>query len=280
MNNYCLTPYIKEGENMAFPCGKCPVCVRRRVSAWSFRLNKELERSDGGYFVTFTYNTKHVPITERGLMSLDKTDMQKYFKRLRKMHQGIPIKYVVVGEYGSDRARPHYHAIIFNAKEDDIIKAWMLNGKSLGNVYFGEVNSNSVGYVMKYIGETKFRKKNYYDDRAPLFMCCSRHIGSNYLTEAMVKWHKEDIDNRMYVPAKDGVRYSMPRYYKRKIYTDAEREQVGLVQKERSEKERLENDELLLQELGGDLDEFDRVKQSRFEAAFRRLKNRIKKSVL
>ena len=55
-------------------------------------------------FITLTYDTSTVPITRNGYMSLDKRDLQLFFKRLRKS-QGKdstgasmpPIKYYAVG---------------------------------------------------------------------------------------------------------------------------------------------------------------------------------------
>jgi len=35
----------------------------------------------------------------------------------------------------------------------------------------------------------------------------------------MKKWHKSDLENRMYVNLEDGKKIAMPRYYKDKIYT-------------------------------------------------------------
>jgi len=39
----------------------------------------------------------------------------------------------------------------------------------------------------------------------------------------MVKWHKNDLVNRMYVPMKDGKKIAMPRYYKDKIYSETQK---------------------------------------------------------
>lgn len=46
----------------------------------------------------------------------------------------------------------------------------------------------------------------------------------------MIKWHKDDLDNRMYMVIEGGKKISMPRYYKDKIYTEEERERVAYCQ--------------------------------------------------
>ena len=122
MSTRCITPFYKKLEivngvttgYVPFPCGKCPPCLRRRVSGWSFRLVKQGEQACSALFVTLTYDDEKVPKTASGLMTLQKSDLQKFFKRLRKKtHEKI--SYYAVGEYGDKTQRPHYHIILFNA---------------------------------------------------------------------------------------------------------------------------------------------------------------------
>jgi len=221
----CLTPYyVKDrhtNDEIPVPCGKCPSCSARRTSAWSFRLIKEGERSSSSYFITLTYNTDHVPITKKGYMSLSKDDLQLYFKRLRKYHpKETRIKYYAVGEYGSKTMRPHYHIILFNADLQYVLKAWAKGGRYMGDYHVGKVSEASVGYTLKYISKPKKVPQHKNDDRLPEFCLMSKKMGANYLTESMIKWHKADIGNRMYVPIKDGKKIAMPRYYKDKLNLD------------------------------------------------------------
>jgi len=130
MSTKCITPFhVKDkftGEYIPVPCSKCPPCKKRRTSGWSFRLVKEGERSQSALFVTLTYNTDSVPITSNGFMNLDKADVQKFMKRLRKLSKE-KLKYYVCGEYGTKRMRPHYHLIIFNADKEKIEQALTLD---------------------------------------------------------------------------------------------------------------------------------------------------------
>jgi len=226
----CLTPfYVKDRhtkDELPVPCGKCPVCSARRVSGWSFRLIKEGERSSSSFFITLTYNTDHVPITKSGYLSLNKEHLQKYFKRLRKLNDE-KLKYYAVGEYGGKTMRPHYHIILFNAKIETILKAWALDGKYFGDYHVGKVTEASIGYTMKYISKSKKVPMHKNDDRLPEFALMSKRMGENYLTEAMVNWHKADIGNRMYCNLKDGKKIAMPRYFKQKLnLTEHEQEDI------------------------------------------------------
>lgn len=248
-------------EKESVPCGKCPQCLSRRISGWSFRLMQEERVSDSSYFITLTYDTDHVPLTDRGYMGLSKRDVQLFFKKLRKAHSksepnGSPIKYYACGEYGEKTYRPHYHAIIYNIKpelmfghqERLLLKMSDYDGASQvkckqwenGLVTVGKVSLASVGYTLKYMCKEKRIPLHRNDDRLPEFSLMSKKLGASYLNAAMEKWHKADLLNRMYVNIEGGKKAAMPRYYKNKIYTDDERSIIAGFQKGKIEMETID----------------------------------------
>lgn len=232
----CDTPFYKQdqksGEYMSLPCGKCAVCITRRASQWSFRLMNHYKHQSNGLFITLTYESP--PMTKNGFMTLKKEDLQLFFKRLRKINKE-KISYYAVGEYGSQTERPHYHLIIFNTTEENCNRSWNINGSKIGIVHAGTLTEASVGYTLKYLSKPNKIPKHANDDRLKEFSLMSKKIGANYLTPAMILWHKNDLDNRMYVPLKQGQKISLPRYYKDKIYTQEERQQIAKVSKKRTE---------------------------------------------
>lgn len=226
----CLNPFkLKTGEQV--PCCKCLTCLKRRASAWSFRLMNESKKTMSSHFITLTYDTKHVPITPKGYMSLDhgkSAHLVLFFKRLRKscMYPGrASIKYFAVGEYGGKTKRPHYHVLLFNAPIEEIQKAW-----HYGEVHYGKVSGASIGYCLKYMLKKGQIPAHRNDDRQPEYARMSKGIGLAYLTDKIKRWHKADLENRMYVPLEDGKKASMPRYYKDKMYTTDERARVAAAQ--------------------------------------------------
>lgn len=236
----CITPLgIKHkvsGATIQVPCGKCPNCKKRRTSGWSFRLMQEYKISQTAHFITLTYDTTKVPLSKKGYMNLDKTDLQKFFKRLRKRHEkNHRIKYYACGEYGSKTFRPHYHIILFGAHINFISPAW-----DLGHVHFGTVSEASTGYTLKYINKEKKIPMHQNDDRQKEFSLMSKGIGKNYLSKNMVKWHKNDLENRFYCNLQDGKKIAMPRYYKDKIYTESERKRVAFFTRQKMERNLLE----------------------------------------
>jgi len=205
--------------NVNVPCGRCPECVKRRVSQWSVRLQKEADVSTSAFFVTLTYGTEHVPISNNKYMTLKKEDLQDFFKRLRH-HTTEKIKYYAVGEYGGKFKRPHYHIILFNSREEHVCKAW-----TIGQVHFGKVEAASIAYCFKYISKDKTIKQHKNDDRLREFSLMSKGLGKCYVEDKTnVQWHLADLDNRYYVPIRGGDKASMPRYYRDRIYNS---EQFG-----------------------------------------------------
>lgn len=231
----CLTPFgVKDkltSQTIPVPCGNCPFCRSRRASGWSFRLMQQDKIADSSHFITLTYDTKHVPISKNGFMELCKRDLQLFFKRLRKSQcnhvtlqqtlqtTNVPrcstksIKYYAVGEYGGTTKRPHYHIILFNAQLNLIQPAW-----DLGHVHYGTVAAESVGYTLKYISKPRKHPMHRNDDREPEFSLMSKGLGANYLSSAVINYHKADPLNRMCIPIEDGKKIAMPRYYKNKIF--------------------------------------------------------------
>lgn len=198
----------------------------RSVHGWAFRLNREEKKSISSHFLTLTYATKNVPITTRGYRSLDKKHVQVFIRRLRKKDPAsnavAPIKYYACGEYGGRTRRPHYHIILFNAKQEHIQDAW-----KLGSVYYGDVNHASIYYTLKYM--MKAPKKQFRKgDPMKEFALMSKGLGIDYAQDPRFqRWHMDDVENRMYLNLTDGKKIAMPRYYKDKIFNDEQRERAA-----------------------------------------------------
>lgn len=208
----------KEFRMLKVPCGKCLECKMRRVKSWYVRLLAEKEVSESAHFITITYDDEYLPYSENGLMTLRYSDFQKFMKRLRKKHNGKPIKYYAVGEYGSNRHRPHYHAIIFNADCDDIVNSW-----HTGFVHIGKVTNASIYYTLKYISKapTQSNEPDEDDDRTKEKSLMSKGLGQSYLTKEKVKYHKKDVTRP--VTLLGGEVVALPRYYRDKIFTEEEK---------------------------------------------------------
>lgn len=179
----------------------------------------ELDYWDHASFITLTYRDEDLPANA----SLDKPELQRFLKRLRKSLENRPIKYYASGEYGENTQRPHYHAIIFGlapllGDQALIERAW-----PHGNVFTGSVTYNSARYVAGYIGKKKYGElaEKEYGDRKPPFQIQSRGIGERFLQDNKERI-LEDLELTLY-----GKQCGIPRYYK-KLLTETENQRLEL----------------------------------------------------
>lgn len=205
-------------------------CLEEKKQEWCFRLDQEKRFSDCSFFCTLTYEDEFLTYAD-DQPCLYKRDVQLFLKRLRKSIAPDKIKYYIVGEYGDQwrpitpLGRPHYHALIFYRGSLDwfklslIIKdAWILGIAQVLPVLGAQ------GYVTKYI--LKFDKRPHL---VKPFSMISHGLGIDYLSDAMVAYHRRNLINFAMKPG--GYRVSLPRYYKDKIFNQAQK----LVMKKRAD---------------------------------------------
>lgn len=179
----------------------------RKQSDWAFRLNEELNVSVSAFFVTLTYQYEQ---------PLDKRHIQLFLKRIRKK---TPVRYYLVGEYGSLNQRAHYHAIMFNLPDDpyELIKNEWIHGL----IHIGTVTPASIAYVTKYV-ITKVDYKNY---PVPPFAMMSTKppLGIEYLT-GRLQYHKNGLKN--YTVIAGGVKIPLPRIYTKKMFNYRDMDEI------------------------------------------------------
>lgn len=234
------------------PCGQCLGCRLQYSRQWADRCMMELRYHDSAYFVTLTYSDEYLngddqigktrryyPDPETGeakvALSLQPSDLQLFWKRLRKRFPDDNIRYYACGEYGDTTKRPHYHAIIFGLHLDDLKvyktsglkdvyynsdklqSVWSVNGSPIGHVVIGEVTWETCAYVARYV--MKKAKGVSADSYAafnmdPEFVVMSRRpgIGKKYYEE----FKNEFLEfGECYIATKSGsVNCKTPRYFK------------------------------------------------------------------
>lgn len=149
------TAYID--RPLTLKCGQCEGCRLAYSCEWAIRCYHESKMHENNCYVTLTYAT----VPEGG--TLIKTELSDFMKRLRKS-QGTNIRFFGCGEYGDQLGRPHYHALIFNWKPNDLRQfkqnksdQWIYTSRQLdkiwthGYTYIGDVAFQSAAYVARYI---------------------------------------------------------------------------------------------------------------------------------
>lgn len=143
-------------RSVTIPCGQCLQCRLGRSAEWGIRAEHERQLHEESCFLTLTYSNDKLP--KNG--SLDKTHLQKFFKRLRH-HMG-PFRHLACGEYGEETQRAHYHACIFGLDFHDKIHFRRIGEHNLyisdelnklwghGNTSVGSLTFQSAAYTASY----------------------------------------------------------------------------------------------------------------------------------
>lgn len=212
----------KFNQLMYVPCGKCVECRKKRARDWQFRLFAETKYSQSVYFVTLTYDEENLPTLPNGQPCYDNSHICNFHKSLR--HKVNPFRFIMVGEYGKETQRPHYHAIYFFAKLQDSAQ---FDSEVRQTWKYGDIidiqQPRSIGAVTGYCTKYILKEDLDYDAcivgrRTDKFrLHCSKSLGVRYLREFDARyWY----DNRGEV--KVGSEQSgkikavtMPRYYRK-----------------------------------------------------------------
>ncbi|QCS36894.1 replication initiation protein [Tortoise microvirus 21] len=207
---------VENPLGVKIPCGRCMACRINKRTEWCVRLLHELEYWDHkASFITLTYDDAYLHLS-----GLVKRDLQTFFKRLRKRYKDI--KYYAVGEYGEENLRPHYHAIVFGFKPNDLYFQEESRGRKrytskeldsiwkLGRTNVGVVEPDTVqyvcGYVVKKLGGDL---ANYvYGPKQRPFALISKGLGLRHVLD-----NKEKYQENPEVIRK-GKRLALPRYYR------------------------------------------------------------------
>lgn len=210
----CLYPKerfvdCKDGirRKMITSCGKCVECLNAYANEVSLRMWHESHYFSNCYFVTFTYDDEHLRYSSDGFPTLYKRDVQLFIKSLR--NKGFVFRYRLVGEYGGQTLRPHYHAIFFT---NDIIA---FDDWRFGFVDVQEGRDIAMfKYVAKYM--SKMQGRAIFGRLAPFTLCSSRPFLGLRLDD-LERWFnnaQNTGDYRFYV---NGRAYNCPRIYREKL---------------------------------------------------------------
>lgn len=234
-----LHNYPSGTEVIHLPCGKCRPCRLKHASQWQERLLHELHVFPDAIFITLTYDEENLESD-----SLNRDDVQKFIKNVRRNYQGIkfvttpsgkldnPIRYLGAAEYGSKNHRPHFHIILFNLqiwdKVPDEVQSKSQTGeeqftsKTLtrlwgkGRVNFGSVTPESCGYVARYTTKKADIDEEEYLSRNDIKETIDPETGELNICEIITKVAPEFL----FCSTKPGIGWYFYQKYKQQIHVD------------------------------------------------------------
>lgn len=140
----CVSPnfvWVEQGPEwvkQTVPCRHCWRCQKRRVNDYVGRCMAEAAYSDWCVTLTLTYapwEQRALPGAEYDLADkvITPEHFQKFIRALRR--RGYSIRYFCAGEYGKERGRAHFHAILFGQGQKP---KWTIKSQALRMAYMGE----------------------------------------------------------------------------------------------------------------------------------------------
>ena len=248
----CWSPknYSKEYSTFQLPCGKCIACRLTYAQEVSIRCVHESQMYQNNSFVTLTYSEENLSSEK-----LVYKDFQDFSKRLRskvlseyldtiypgekektqknlwaqlpkeernKHNELIKIPILVTGEYGDIGKRPHFHALLFNWRPNDLVHKYcnfrgdkVSSSKILDDLWgkgiteLGDVTLQSANYCARYALKKLMHGPDGSHNYQPISKRSSRHaIGASW-----IKKYYPDVFNHGHVVLPDGKTAGIPRFY-------------------------------------------------------------------
>lgn len=222
-------PICQDERTLYVPvgCGYCSECRNQKANSWKIRLQKEFEEDNKGLFFTFTISDESIEKLNESEMNYDANliatkAVRLYLERIRK-ETGKSVKHWLVTELGENETeRIHIHGIIWSHNEA------VLNKWGYGNVvvkkFWGE---RTINYIVKYMMKVPEKHEEYIPK-----ILCSKGIGANYLKTYDAEQNKfkgcGGLETNETIRLRNGKKIGLPIYYRNKIYTEQERENLWL----------------------------------------------------
>lgn len=103
------------GKHFLVGCKQCTWCRLSRSREVAARIMHEVKHHRESWFFTLTYDDEHLPMSCCG-PTLDRARITKMRKQVdQDSNRGYfgKFKFFLVGEYGDETKRPHYHGVAF-----------------------------------------------------------------------------------------------------------------------------------------------------------------------
>lgn len=222
---------------VAIGCGKCIECTKQKANQWKTRLMEEIKTNTNARFVTLTFSNESIaqliqdiPNDYKGYEidnAIATLAVRRFLERYRKEHK-TSIKHWLITELGHNGTENiHLHGIIWtNTPLENIEKhwkyGWMWKGKKINDQIINYVNEKTINYITKYVTKRDKIHPNYN----PIILC-SPGIGGYYTTTHNAIKNKFNNNNtKETYTTRTGTQLPLPIYYRNKIYTEKEREQL------------------------------------------------------
>lgn len=248
--------YDNRHRTVAVGCGTCLECRKQKGRDWTARLCEDIKDHTNGKFVTLTFSTESInkiieddyakrkitideetgEVTEgRSMKDLQGYDLDNalatravrlFLERWRKKYKKS-LRHWLITELGhGETEHIHLHGILWTDTPEDIEKIWgygyVWRGYNVNGIIENYVSARTVNYIVKYVSKMDEEHLNY----KPVILT-SAGIGAGYITKGRYRHNRWDNKQTAeFYRTSTGHKISLPIYYRNKIYTENQREQL------------------------------------------------------
>lgn len=240
-------PTPKDNRVLMVPvgCGKCMECKKQKARTWSIRLQEDIREYKNGKFVTLTFSNESVYELTKELTNVDGYELdnqlailgiRRFLERWRKQY-GKSLRHWLVTELGGNGTENiHLHGIIWTDEPRDTVAEiwkygyiWPRPEKGWKENF---VNDRTINYCVKYTTKVD-PKHEYYNAR----VLASPGIGATYMKRSDSKRNKfKGTETDETYTTRQGRKMNLATYWRNKIYTEEEREELWLQKLDKQER--------------------------------------------
>lgn len=147
----CGSP-IRLPDGTELGCRKCWQCLKQKSQDWVGRCIAESRTASASRFVTLTYGGGDHPAAQ----FLTYEHVQRWLVEVRRKAK---VRYLAVGEYGSEKGRAHWHVLLFyeSGKVPEVELNKRINHKMWphGFSQWEEISTQAIRYCVKYVQKDK-----------------------------------------------------------------------------------------------------------------------------
>lgn len=222
--NHGFVPVLKDERKrfIQIDCGNCYQCRKKAYNNWRIRLLEDFKYDlSEKKFVTLSFSPEALnKLThETGLEecnAIATLAMRRFLERWRKKYKKS-VKHWFVTELGKESSeRIHMHGIMWTDKsEKEISKIWGYGNADIGY----KCDGSTVTYISKYMMKTDIKHPGYKS-----IVLTSPGIGKAYIERRgrVDNAFRKEKTNLRYREA-NGTETGLPQYYKRKLFSESQR---------------------------------------------------------
>lgn len=231
--------------NVWIPCQQCYVCRKRKAREWRMRITEDIKVNKNAKIVTLTFNTESLKELAKECKGLKGYELDnqicrqavKWFRERWRKKYGRSIRHWLITELGHGKTEHvHMHGIVWQddryTLEDTLVneveKIWKYGYVGKGKLDYktgkliNYVNARTANYFTKYVNKIDEKHKEYKQ-----IILTSAGIGKSFLESKKAEDNKyRGKDTIQTYKIDNGGVLPMPEYFRRKLYTDEEREKM------------------------------------------------------